>query len=87
MASYSEAADHFDKNHIPTDRRSQQEIRQYMNENFRDKTVPDSLAEEVADRVADKRAERAEKSTASGGDFYYDEDAGGWRDPDSGRFL
>jgi len=87
MGDYEEAADHFDRNHIPTDRMTQTEIRDYMNQEFPDETVPAGLKEEIADRVSDKRASRTEESDLSGGDYYYDEETGRWRDSNSGNFI
>jgi hypothetical protein len=84
---YDEAASHFDRHHIPADRMSQQEIRDYMQQEFREGTVPPDLQNEIAERVADMRAERADRSGAAGGDFYYDEESGRWRDPSDGSFL
>jgi len=85
--SDAEAAAHFDKEHIPAGRMSQQEIRDYMSDNFRDDTVPPDMKDYIANRVSDMRAERADSSDASGGDFYYDTETGRWRDPSDGSFL
>lgn len=88
MTDYEGVADHFDKEHIPPDMQGQQQIRDYLNDRFRDDTVPPDLKDEIARQVSEKRIDMDIPDTdLSGGQYYYDPDSGAFKDSDTGQFV